>query len=314
MSSKWLDSAICLASFHYQCHQYDDIRPLTFGANPKVRNETRERERIKHEKTIHRDTLIVCEQDIAKKRRIQWPFQRKKQIAVPLADRDRGKRFQPNRTTAKERKIRKRYLSQPLNHLLHMKQRKPASEMLSKRWSASFAAGRYPGHRVVKLTGLETTTPSLFLQEAAHLYSLLSAVAMSTLRCDVEGTESPIASYIPGIPFPPVNPDELSPDTQLQYYATSPLWNFIYYLLGIKKSQQGRTLYNAARPFRVIGGISDNEARCLQQTNGPTAQMALCTMWLKEFVTREYLNGSTGNVAPPIIARVYQFISDGFSA
>jgi hypothetical protein len=306
MSSKWLDSAIVLATFHYQCRQYDDIRPLTFGANPKVRNETRERERIK---SIRRDKLIVSEQDMAKKPRIQWPFQRKKQIAAPLADRDRGKRFQPNRTTAKERKRPKRQ-----KRYLYMKQRKPANERSSKQWSASFAAGRYPGHRLMKLTGLETTTPSLFLQEAAHLYSLLSAVAMSTLRCGVEGTESPIASYIPGMPFPPVNPDELSPDTQLQYYATSPLWNFVYYFLGIKRSIQGRTLYNAARPFRVIGGISDNEARCLRQTNGPTAQMALCTMWLKEFVTREHLNGSTGNIAPPIVGRVHQFISDGFTA
>lgn len=256
--------------------------------------------------------MDVCEEDVDKKRRGVWPFRKKKLIQTPTAERDIGKRFQPNRTTAKERK---RKISRNLMHLLQMKhQRKPVGEGSSKQWSASFAAGRYPGHRIVKLTGLETTTPSLFLQEAAHLYSLMSAVAMSTLRRDVEGTESPIAPYIPNIPFPPVNPDELSPDIQLQYYARTPLWNFFYYLLGIKQSQQRRTLYNAARPFRVIGGISDNEARCLQQANGPTAQMALCSMWLKEFVSREYLNGSTGNVAPPIVGRVYQFIADGLAA
>ena len=39
---------------------------------------------------------------------------------------------------------------------------------------------------------------SLFLQEAAHLYSLMSAVAMSSLRADMEGVSSPLCDYVPG--------------------------------------------------------------------------------------------------------------------
>lgn len=31
----------------------------------------------------------------------------------------------------------------------------------------------------------------------------------------------------------------------------------IKYLLGMTRSPEDRTLYNAARPFRVIGGVSD---------------------------------------------------------
>jgi len=38
----------------------------------------------------------------------------------------------------------------------------------------------------------------LFLQEAAHLLSLLSAVAMSTLRNDLEHAESPLITFTPG--------------------------------------------------------------------------------------------------------------------
>ena len=72
-----------------------------------------------------------------------------------------------------------------------------------------------------------------------------------------------------------------------------------------------RTLYNAARPFRVIGGVSDAEIEFLQAARGPLAKVALCSMWLQEFITREYMAGSTGKVAPPILSRLYQFTSDG---
>jgi predicted membrane chloride channel (bestrophin family) len=40
-------------------------------------------------------------------------------------------------------------------------------------------------------------------------------------------------------------------------------------------------------------------------------KMALCNFWLKEFVSRETLHGSTGNVHEPLIGRIYQFVSDG---
>ena len=82
-------------------------------------------------------------------------------------------------------------------------------------------------------------------------------------------------------------------------------------MCGISRDTKYRTLYNAARPFRVIGGVSDAECRMLQRARGPTAKVAMCAMWLQEFISREHLNGATGNVGPPIISRVYQFISDG---
>lgn len=39
---------------------------------------------------------------------------------------------------------------------------------------------------------------SLFLQEAAHLFSLMSAVSMASLRADIEGVQSPLDDYVPG--------------------------------------------------------------------------------------------------------------------
>lgn len=310
MMGGWLDSAICLAAFHYQCGQYDERRPLSFGANSRARNETRERERIRAEASIRNDVITVCTNDAAKKSFFRRPFQRRKAGTSFLHSQSTiaSKTLQPNNNTVSER------VSVRFTNMSKLNSGSTIQKVDRSKWRASFAAGRFSeqgGSRLLKLTGLETTTPSLFLQEAAHLYSLLSAVAMSTLRSDIEGVSFSLAAYKPDLPFPAENPDELGPDIRLQYYYRTPFLNFIYYMFGLKKTQRERTMYNAARPFRVIGGISDDEARCLQQVKGPYAQMTLCNMWVKEFITREHLNGSTGNVAPPIFARVYQFLSVG---
>jgi hypothetical protein len=83
------------------------------------------------------------------------------------------------------------------------------------------------------------------------------------------------------------------------------------YLLGVSRTPINRTKYNAARPFRVIGGVSDNEVAMLQAARGPLAKVSLVSMWLQEFINREYLAGSMGNVASPLISRLHQYLSDG---
>jgi len=185
-------------------------------------------------------------------------------------------------------------------------------------------------HRHHKMNG----RASLFLQEAAHLYSLMSAVAMASLRADMEGVSSPLIEYIPGKKFPPVNPEEVEvrvvveeekvknktnhPNQQnervglrVRLERNNTLYNAIRFLFGLTRDSRQRTTYNASRPFCVLGGISDNEVEMLRKVRGHSAQHALCCLWLREFITREYLDGSTGNVAPPIIARTYQHLSDG---
>jgi predicted membrane chloride channel (bestrophin family) len=153
--------------------------------------------------------------------------------------------------------------------------------------------------------------PDLFLQELAHLVSLLSAVALSTLRNDVEGSESPLTAYIPGQPWPPVDPDALSREIRNEYNAGNWFWTTVYYVLDISHSERRRTLYNAARPFMVLGGVSDAEIEQLQNARGPSAKTALCFSWLQEFMTRESLHGSIGDVNGAILSRIYQYTSDG---
>mmetsp|Transcript_2684 Transcript_2684/g.4053 ORF Transcript_2684/g.4053 Transcript_2684/m.4053 type:complete len:467 (-) Transcript_2684:132-1532(-) len=158
---------------------------------------------------------------------------------------------------------------------------------------------------------LKTKTPSPFLQEAAHLLSLLSAVAMSTLRNDVEAAESPLATFYRGDPWPAVDPDSRDAQIRDKWSTDWHCWVVFRYLLGMARTDRDRTLYNAARPFRVIGGVSDSEIKLLQAARGAFAKVALVSLWLQEFISREYLNGSTGKVGPPIISRLFQFTSDG---
>jgi hypothetical protein len=101
--------------------------------------------------------------------------------------------------------------------------------------------------------------PSLFLQESAHLLSLLNAVALSTLRNDIDIATTPIIPYIPGVKWPDVDPDNLPRETKQQYGDGNVCMRWLYFCLGLNRSAKRRTLYNAARPFGVLGGVSDNE-------------------------------------------------------
>lgn len=76
-------------------------------------------------------------------------------------------------------------------------------------------------------------------------------------------------------------------------------------------SEKERLVYNAARPFPVIGGISEQEAQLLQRARGPCAKTSLAFLWLQEFIIREQLHGSLGNVGAPIVSRLQQYSSDG---
>jgi len=153
--------------------------------------------------------------------------------------------------------------------------------------------------------------PPLFLQEAAHLLSLLSAVAFSTLRNDLEQADSPLIPFTTNAPWPHVDPDSYEADVRKDWATNHYSITVVRYICGWSRTPAARTLYNAARPFRVIGGVSDAEIEILQAARGPLAKVALCTLWLQEFIIRESLAGATGNIAPPIISRLFQFVSDG---
>lgn len=57
--------------------------------------------------------------------------------------------------------------------------------------------------------------------------------------------------------------------------------------------------------------MSDAEIKLLQRARGPAAKTAMCSLWLQEFISREFQHGALGKTAPPIVSRLYQFVSDG---
>jgi hypothetical protein len=157
--------------------------------------------------------------------------------------------------------------------------------------------------------------PLLFLEEVAHLLSLLSAVAFSTLRNDLPYAESPLTLFEPGLPWPHVDPDAYKRKNRRGWEGSKYRWfTLMRFVIGASRTARDRTLYNAARPFRVIGNVSDEEIAQLQQARGPLAKVALVSMWIQELISREYqTNDSTGTIAPPILSRLYQFVSEGMA-
>jgi hypothetical protein len=339
MLSKWLDVGINMASYHYQCKQYDDIRPPSFGKNAKLRNLTRERER---EEKMNMQKLqstldVAMEQSKQEKRQEKMRFYErlfsrsvhniKETFSTTTSTNnmpgEKIKKTKKQQGAQKPGHRRDRTLTKNINlpeldvpyraniprrTLLHASERSDGSYRPSQREIFTGFSEAEEGGSDSSWTQRD---PSLFLQEMAHLISLLSAVAMSTLRRDIEGIEPPLVEHIPGRAWPPVDPDQLGDEIRVQYHEDSKVWRVLYFLLGMSRSNRHRTLYNAARPFRVLGGVSDSEVKLLNETRGPYAKVMLCSMWVQEFISREYLAGSTGDVAPPIISRVYQFLSDG---
>lgn len=151
-------------------------------------------------------------------------------------------------------------------------------------------------------------TPNLFLQELTHLASLLVAVAFSTLRSDIEGTEAPLDMYKAGEPWPEVDPDRLKRGSGKPCESIK---ETLLYLTGYDRSPAMRAAHNASRPLPVLGGVSDNEIAFLQKAKGPSAKVTLAWHWLSEFIMREHLAGSLGAIGPPIVSRLIQFLSDG---
>lgn len=308
MVSKWLDTAMCLAAFHYQSNAFNDIKPEAFGRHPKVDPSRVKRDRdfdIDHQEAKENIQFALEEMDKEHKGGKNWLSKymnsRNSSSGGMSTDSTRSKGKSINSSSASnfdpsERiPIPTRFQGTRAQQIQFRGSNTHKSQGTSLQLERS---GRLP-------------SPSLFLQEAAHLVSLLSAVAMSTLRNDVEVADSPLVEYIPGSTWPPTDPDDLAHDIKQRYGEDNVFWRWLNFMLSLNRSERHRTLYNAARPFGVLGGVSDREIELLQRARGPYAKTSLCTMWLQEFISRESLNGSTGAVHGPVLSRLYQFISDG---
>jgi len=293
MQSKWTDMATCLAAFHYQSSIYSKIRPPAFGNHD----------------TLHQDILLgrelnPCTPDEMRQqldeieanekngdKRGSFIAQVTRPVRMLAPSRSKTRRGQDNLNRADDGSIQSHGFSIASN-----------TSQLERIASVAKLDGGMKGHE-----------PSLFLQEFAHLMSLMSAVAFSTLRGGIEGVEIPLIEYIPGSRWPPVDPDDLDAEIREGYHSDNRILLNIRWLLGLTRTRKELALYNAARPFRVLGGVSDAEMYLLRNARGSSAKVALCSLWLQEFVTREHLAGSTDGVAAPIISRLYQYCSDGMS-
>jgi hypothetical protein len=327
MLSKWMDVATFMAAYHYQSKIYDTYRPPSFGEHVNLRNRTRERERehvMTQAETVEamKASLQAKQQQERRNKKRWWmllPGAKAKttthnnnndeaSTATSQADKEKStKPHQQNNNNKGKKSISGANKKGGVDTLrfkaprsFHKQFEISANPVLDNNRQARYSMRKLQSEK--SSTAIRSTEPihipypSLFLQETAHLVSLLAGVALSTLRNDIEGAPSNLAEYFPGQPMPPVDPDELSNDVRetWNYSGGNKIFSSLYFLLGLSRNDRYRAIYNYNRPFQILGGVSDAEVDRLQRAHGPSAKVALCSMYLKEFIARECLSGSAG--------------------
>uniref|UniRef100_A0A6V2HFJ5 Uncharacterized protein n=1 Tax=Ditylum brightwellii TaxID=49249 RepID=A0A6V2HFJ5_9STRA len=296
---KWHDATQHTAVFHMQCKHYDGIKPPSYFDHPDLNklNLTRDREK--------RRSSSLTKSELKSRRVLK---------SIEVVDSFSNEEVVPPQSKS----LRQSRLAYTPSRLLGqgrldggwglLYENDEGKSLLESGGDNDPAAEAFPSRNNAG-GGFASTengrTPSLFLQELAHLSSLCSAVALATLRNDIEGSESPLDTYHPGEPWPEADP------TKLPRSEKKKILNSLRYWVGMDRTPEMRTKYNASRPLLVIGGVSENEIAFLQRAKGPSAKVTLAWNWLSEFIMREHLAGSLGNIGPPIVSRIIQFLSDG---
>lgn len=324
MMSKWMDATIHTANYHMQCSHYNDIKPPSFFDYPHLNSEllTRDREQWGGAESKSESVRIglravaksieLVHNSSSSSTKVKNKPGNKNNATADTAD--------TANDTANDASVRRLNslnattgeFEQPTPYPLLGKPR------MDGNWGALFNDGKATFHNPKAPNCQDKLgfasfqggrTPPLFLQELAHLSSLMCGVALSTLRNDIEGAQSPLDIYEPGSPWPEVDPDK----EKDQGFSTTKerITQKIMSFFGFGRSPEDRTRYNAARPIPVLGGVSEGEIRFLQMARGPSAKTQLTWGWISEFIIREHLAGTLGDVGPPIISRIIQFLGDG---
>jgi len=320
--SKALDATVMCASFHMQCSHYDAIKPGSFFDHPELLNFSvcRKREIGAGVKTINK--LVAKDEDgkfismirrhssrpnydpkLAMKK-MNWKSTARLTNETLVAETSNGM----SDAAAAVKKMVSDGIDDDDTYL-------EGTARLDGGWGLlnNDSVKRYGSvHQEQGKHWAKNRTPSVFLQELAHLSSLLIAVSYCTLRDDIEGSKSCLGNYIPGSPWPSVDPDNRTKQ-ELKYIEVKQNWfvKIFRYIFDINRTVAARTAFNASRPMMVLGGVSDAEIKMLQRAKGPSAKTSLCLHWISEFMIREHLAGSMGKVGPPIVSRLFQFLSDG---
>jgi hypothetical protein len=282
MLSKWLDCAACTASFHYQSKKFDTTKPQSFGNHPDLEHVSRRRENILEGLTAQQ-YMEKIDSEMA-----DQPSNTGGLVSL-LAEKLKEKKKKSRASS-----VRKSVAKSAGEFMKWFKTRQALERKKrpgSGQKSISMVAAKTIASSIHSIGGdstllqqdvfLDESLASPFLNELVHLSSLLSAVAFATLRTDVLDVQTPLVSYIPGEPFPPVDPDKETKAARAKYSEGSRFWAAIYFLLGIDQSDKHRTLNNHARPFQVLGGVSDQEVEALREARGPYAKVAIrhtCTI------------------------------------
>jgi hypothetical protein len=173
MQSKWLDASQTLAAYHLQSAAYESIRPTAFGELSDIDDMLLHRERseaIRMSMTERINRIKTSE---------------KRNATRPSFGKFLTKEFKMTCTKVNDHDNQSMNVPETNEH---------------HRNSRSLRKRKVTLDDQLTIVGLEKKEqlPSLFLQESAHLISLLSAVALSTLRNEIEGVEAPLCEFIPG--------------------------------------------------------------------------------------------------------------------
>ncbi|EJK44001.1 hypothetical protein THAOC_37503 [Thalassiosira oceanica] len=135
---------------------------------------------------------------------------------------------------------------------------------------------------------------------------------MSTLRCcDRDDIESNLIDFDPCARWPAMDSEQDIASLAKYGYRSNWFATRVKYVFGLSRTDEERNWLNSARPLTVVGGISPQETAGLRSARGSAAKVNLAFFWLQEFIIRESLHGSFGNVGPPIVSRLQQYSSDG---
>jgi hypothetical protein len=264
MMSKWLDATTHTSCYHMQCDHYKKIKPPSYFDYPNLNRDflTRDRER-------------QTDSAAASGRR-SVAYQRSEHKSIESLSEKNTQRARKRNKGSKSGGMSSRNEMSLSSSRDSLQDDGEAIPLLGKKgldggWEELFDDDtstyyKYGKEWTLDRRGFASTkggrTPALFLQELAHLSSLLTAVALSTLRNDVEGAESPLDVYEPGAPWPEVDPGKLPMPVAYSCFGV------VKHFLGADRTPINRTRYNASRPVGVLGGVSDNEIRFLQVRSG----------------------------------------------
>lgn len=189
MHTKFLDVGTSLAAFHLQALKYHSKKPPAFGEHPDIDFVERQRIRVKELTLEELEEQLQRFEQGSSVRNFLGKFGWKWKVGVGHHSPSQRQQQQEQQPSSSKKK--------PKTKFKHLKVKniggKPDSVIFSRKTRGVWADGQYE---------------PLFLEEAAHLLSLLSAVAFATLRNDVEGAESPLITFDRREPFPHVDPDD----------------------------------------------------------------------------------------------------------